>query len=433
MKILYLHDISKEPNAALLDTLKDQFKVITPVMNVSEISDANFIKQVVLAHLGDDFIIMGEGLGAYWASNMAETYRLFVLLIDPVIDPKKELGIELEPIEISNATRGFALVKQQSYEHAKAVFHGEYGPDYSVLPYDDAHSLKALVESSIDDLYFYYRMRASLKFGTDFAPDEYGFAGEFAMAQLVSKMLYDDDPLNTHCVKNKQRGMYDHFAVDIAEHYIFARSSIEFALEKAFLFHFDTQVDQQTLKTLAEKIISSLPDAVEKVNFPLMKQHKDEGLQLTEQQVCELKVLNNKLIKLESKLLKDAIRIDQDLQKPSPYNWVENYQLIIKFAAYLQESDSEYDDDFSNMYAFTCELETGCSNNKEALLGRLATDYNEFPVDHPLSGFRHCWLFHQLYTVAKVSFADLLRAGYIKAKISVDALSSPLIVDSVKA
>jgi hypothetical protein len=60
-------------------------------------------------------------------------------------------------------------------------------------------------------------------------------------------------------------------------------------------------------------------------------------------------------------------------------------------------------------------------------------NYNDFPVNHPLSGFRHCWLFHQLYTVAKVSFADLLRAGYMEATISVDALSSPLIVDSVKA
>lgn len=129
--------------------------------------------------------------------------------------------------------------------------------------------------------------------------------------------------------------------------------------------------------------------------------------------------------KLEVKLFKDALSYDEKHQKQldSRHSELNNYEISIKFSAYLQQpSGNSQQESDKEPSAITCELITECSKDKDEYLNRLTRDYNVFSAEHPLSSFRHCWLFHQLYAVANIGFDNLLQIEKVNAELCIDAL-----------
>ena len=137
----------------------------------------------------------------------------------------------------------------------------------------------------------------------------------------------------------------------------------------------------------------------------------------------KLQQLNNRLIELEKKLLKEVITIDNELyQKVINSNDIlDDYELEIAISFFLNENHPSYKKDEDNILATITETLKGISQKKDKYPYILEVNHNEFKNwEHPMSDEYHCWWYHCLYDHNNLSWDDMKEIGEICSDIKVE-------------
>ena len=73
-------------------------------------------------------------------------------------------------------------------------------------------------------------------------------------------------------------------------------------------------------------------------------------INLTNTQKEELKILNQRLLKLQEKILKEAIKIDEELLKrvEDKNDLLDDYEIEFELIFILKQSDKEFNEDNDN-------------------------------------------------------------------------------------
>lgn len=423
MKILYIADLNQPPNHLIIETLKNKYTVLIADNNKEKLSSRNHLESIVKSLLGKDFIIVGEGLGGYWAIQLASKYELFSLTINPCLDPRNQYGLNLDKLSTSHIwQRSFMLVKDienQYYEQIQKA-----SDDYCKVIYykDTTDKFGQLIHACMEDLKFYYRTRA-YGIQNSCAHNDHGYLGTGKAFQVISKVLHEVNPINIGYEISNQYGAYDFPAKQIAELYLLSAEPLRYLLERNLKFYFNATLNPETLDKIVTKIENKLPESVKKQCLSFEKTGPDSSFLLTKKEANELRKLNDKLYEFEKNIFPQVIKLDSEYQNQllNSQNPLSSYSLEIVSHIYLQEKDRNYDEDGDNYISVIYELGTGCSKISNWLTHKLERDHNSLPPGHSLNKFKHSWIFHHLYAVSKISFVDLLRIGLIWVDVRVTA------------
>lgn len=85
----------------------------------------------------------------------------------------------------------------------------------------------------------------------------------------------------------------------------------------------------------------------------------------------ELKILNQRLLKLQEKILKEAIKIDEELLKrvEDKNDLLDDYEIEFELIFILKESDKEFNEDDDNFITTITEYVKKVSKNKRDFFG----------------------------------------------------------------
>ena len=136
-------------------------------------------------------------------------------------------------------------------------------------------------------------------------------------------------------------------------------------------------------------------------------------LNLTYVQKEELKVLNQRLLKLQEKILKEAVKLDTKLAKrvKNKTDLLDDYEIEFELTFILKNSDEKFNSNDDNFLTSISEYLKGISENKNDFLWSLEENHNDLHQSHPMSDFSHSWWFHCLYDHNHLSWEDMLRIG----------------------
>ena len=89
-------------------------------------------------------------------------------------------------------------------------------------------------------------------------------------------------------------------------------------------------------------------------------------INLTNTQKEELKILNQRLLKLQEKILKEAIKIDEELLKrvEDKNDLLDDYEIEFELIFILKQSDKEFNEDNDNFITTITEYLKKVSKNK---------------------------------------------------------------------
>ena len=136
-------------------------------------------------------------------------------------------------------------------------------------------------------------------------------------------------------------------------------------------------------------------------------------INITKTQKEELKILNQRLLKLQEKILKEAIKIDEELLKrvEDKNDLLDDYEIECELRFILKKSDKEFNEDDDNFITTITEYLKKVSKNKRDFLWSLDENHSDLSKTHPMSDFSHSWWFHCLYDHCHISWEDMLRNG----------------------
>lgn len=94
-------------------------------------------------------------------------------------------------------------------------------------------------------------------------------------------------------------------------------------------------------------------------------------INLTNTQKEELKILNQRLLKLQEKILKEAIKIDEELLKrvEDKNDLLDDYEIEFELIFILKQSDKEFNEDNDNFITTITEYVKKVSKNKRDFFG----------------------------------------------------------------
>lgn len=136
----------------------------------------------------------------------------------------------------------------------------------------------------------------------------------------------------------------------------------------------------------------------------------------------KLQQLNNKLIDMQEKLLKEMIQIDDMLVKRvnQKNDILCDYEIEIEISFYLNEDHPLYKKDEDNIITTITECIKGISQKDDTYPYVLTINHNEFcNWNHPMKDEYHCWWYHCLYDHNNLSWEDMKKIGNIWSDIKV--------------
>lgn len=126
-----------------------------------------------------------------------------------------------------------------------------------------------------------------------------------------------------------------------------------------------------------------------------------------------VKNTKSRLLKLQEKILKETIKIDEELLKrfEDENDLLDDYEIEFELKFILKEDDKEFKEDNDNFIATITEYLKEISKNKHNFLWSLDENHSDLSKTHPMSDFSHSWWFHCLYDHCHISWEDMLRIG----------------------
>ena len=142
---------------------------------------------------------------------------------------------------------------------------------------------------------------------------------------------------------------------------------------------------------------------------------------ITNEQKEALKVLNQRLLNLQEKILMEAIKIDLNLSTrvKNKEDVLDEYEIEFELRFILKENDKEFKDNDDNFLTIINEYLKGVSKKLDNYPFGKNFNHNDLGKSHPLSDFSHSWWFHCLYDHNHMSWKDMLRIGDFWSDIKV--------------
>lgn len=139
--------------------------------------------------------------------------------------------------------------------------------------------------------------------------------------------------------------------------------------------------------------------------------------------------MNTRLTSLERKIKKECISLNKSLQErlAKGDKFLKDYEIEVEISYYMDRDRPEYYEDANaeimmshgvTVYAKDI-TETEVSKKDYWGIGD-RKNHNDAPPDYPLSVFRHCYLFHELFSHSPVPLKHFSRIGDIWTDIRVD-------------
>lgn len=441
MKIIYLHDWKQSPDARHIQLLAKDYDIFAPQLSDDPNEAYAQVDSLVREHYEGDIIFFCVGLSAIWANEIYKQYSLAAafIFINPCINPRADLGLEFEsnePLEdwfISDKTALF--LQEDTNTYTSPVEKEHEGHFFSVNRFTAADSEQVLndaIKQTVHDLHFHlrmYRLTHLFDWGNRSWPSL------AKITNLISHHLFTLDPMDTGCVQHKYFGEYDYIAWQVMWD-IFGDMPLQYALNKYLSYYYGMKPTQSMLNELEQRILPFPPALSEQ--FEQDKEHifipqcaTDSDKTLSEEQKEQLFEFNKRLSELEKSVVQEVILRNAELEErvADPNDWLADYDINIEMSFYLREDDPEWKDDKDCYISITFEAPKALlairgskapSAYKPMYVLRPEANFCSLPAEHPLSTFRHCWYFHQLYAVKQVSFQNLLRIGTVWADVIVD-------------
>jgi hypothetical protein len=137
----------------------------------------------------------------------------------------------------------------------------------------------------------------------------------------------------------------------------------------------------------------------------------------------DLLKVNDRLQKLQTKLINEAVKIDKYLidRIKDPDDSLYDYEIELEINCYLKEDDPDYLENEDNIISKLSESLKGISQSKEKNDWRWNANHNEFLhwAHHPMNQEDHCWLYHCLYDHSHLSWKNILKVGILWSDIIV--------------
>jgi len=142
-----------------------------------------------------------------------------------------------------------------------------------------------------------------------------------------------------------------------------------------------------------------------------------------ENNLCELRKLNNRIFLIQQKIIAEAQKISLETKKRSENknDILDDYEIEIEVQFFLKENDPEYNDEDDNIITTIYEYSKFLPDGKDTKWCFETQNHNEFVgwKQHQMKDDYHCWWFHCLYDHNQVDFKDMLRIGTIWTDIKV--------------
>lgn len=134
-------------------------------------------------------------------------------------------------------------------------------------------------------------------------------------------------------------------------------------------------------------------------------------INITNEQKKELKVLNERLLKLQEKIIIEAIKIDLNLSNrvKNKEDVLDDYEIELELRFILKENDNEFKEEDDNFITVIREYLKGVSKKLDNYPFGKHFNHNDLDKSHPMSDFSHSWWFHCLYDHNNLSWEDMLR------------------------
>lgn len=145
---------------------------------------------------------------------------------------------------------------------------------------------------------------------------------------------------------------------------------------------------------------------------------------LSKLQKIQLLRLNLRLEELQSKIIKEALKLDMELSKRinDKTDILDDYEIELELRFILKEDDKEFKDDDDNFITIINEYLKGISKKSDNYPWNLEDNHNDFRAwkNHPMQNEYHCWWFHCLYDHNHLSWEDMLRIGEFWSDLKVN-------------
>ena len=144
---------------------------------------------------------------------------------------------------------------------------------------------------------------------------------------------------------------------------------------------------------------------------------------LSKLQKIKLYKLNLRLEELQSKIIKEALKLDMELSKrvANKEDTLDDYEIEFELRFILKEDDKEFKSNDDNFITQINEYLKGISKKSDNYPWSLEDNHNDFRAwsNHPMRDEYHCWWFHCLYDHNHLSWEDMLRIGDFWSDIKV--------------
>lgn len=142
---------------------------------------------------------------------------------------------------------------------------------------------------------------------------------------------------------------------------------------------------------------------------------------LTEYELTQLRIINERLKNLQVTLLDEAMALDKALRErlENPQDRLEDYEIELKIYFHLKDHPNFTTDD-DNILTRINEYLKGISQDAHHYPWRWCDNHNEYLgwERHPMKEY-HCWWFHCLYDHNNLEVSDILSIGNISSDIKV--------------
>ena len=172
-----------------------------------------------------------------------------------------------------------------------------------------------------------------------------------------------------------------------------------------------------------EKMTEAQKDSLLKfqTGIKLLDKNSVKPEDLTKDQKGFLFNLNKQLSEIEKEMNPEMIKLNKvaKARLEDPNDWVSDYELECVITFFLNDNDSEYDEDIDNVLV---ELSECALADDDSVYGWDDNEnYNEFQYwDHPMSKEKHCNLYHCLYDHTKLGWSNILRIGCIWIDVKIE-------------
>lgn len=144
---------------------------------------------------------------------------------------------------------------------------------------------------------------------------------------------------------------------------------------------------------------------------------------LSKSQKIDLLVLNNRLQKLQEKIIKEAVKLDIELSKrvADETDILDDYEIDLKIHFILRKDNENYKEDDDNFVTEINEYLKGISKKSDSYPWSLEDNHNEYRAweNHPMQNEYHCWWFHCLYDHNHLEWENILKIGEIWSDLKV--------------